>query len=97
LTTINRTNVAIAIDGRPRPRAEPSHAAATGPSSAGSKSTRSSLARSSGSSRASIGSTSSHNDSTCPADSVSITPPSSRKTMHEQVNRLKRAGQNSPF
>jgi hypothetical protein len=50
LTTINRTNVAIEIDGRPRSRAEHSHARSTGLSSAGSRSTRSSRAKSPGNS-----------------------------------------------
>src|SRR5712691_8758630 len=92
LITIKRTKLAIEIDGRPRPRAPCSTAAAIGCSSTASHSTASRRSRSSGSSRALIGSTSSHKHSTCPPQSVSITPPTPRETMHEQVNPLKPAG-----
>ena len=78
-------------DRRPPPLARrraptPARSAPTAPDRPAPRSSR---ARSSGSSRTSTGSTSSHNDSTCPPTSVSITPPPSQKTIHEQANSLK--------
>jgi hypothetical protein len=62
--TISRTKLAIGIVGRPCPRALRSQAWVIGASSRGSASSRSSTARSPGSSRISTGSSSSNNDST---------------------------------
>jgi hypothetical protein len=64
LITINRTNVAIAIVGRPWSRAVVSHARSIGANSAASAKSSSSRARSGGSSRTPTGSTSSNSDST---------------------------------
>ena len=76
--TINLMNTVIGIDGRPWPRAASSHARSTGTSSTGSASSPSNAARSAGSSRTSTGNPKSNSDSTCPPDSRSIHPPTTR-------------------
>jgi hypothetical protein len=91
LSTINRTYVSIAIVGRPsvntaRPVCSNSrrqHRTA-GHSNAGSDNSTSSAARSTGSSLTSTGNDSSHNDSVCGAQTVSISPPFDQKTHHLQ-------------
>ena len=96
--------MAIAIVGRPWPtadrpdaRASPSQCARIGANSPGSANNPSILAKSSGSSRASTGSTSSHNDSTCPASNRSTpTPKIADKPPHLQANHPDNAGQNQP-
>src|SRR5215210_5331120 len=92
----------MAIVGRPCPAAErpdssasACQCAAIGANSAGSLSSASIRWRSSGSSRTSTGSTSSHNDSTCPAAKRSTSTPSiAHRTLHLQANHPVLGGRN---
>jgi len=84
LTIIKHTYTSIGIVGRPWAMASPRQRAAIGCVSAASRSSTSNAARSSGSSRTSPGSTSSHNDSTCPPESRSINTLLDQKPAHLQ-------------
>ena len=92
LSTINLTYVSIAIVGRPsvntnRPVSTTSRRQRSNSTiiSSGSANTRSNSARSPGNSRTSIGNASSHNDSGCPAQSISTqTPLDDQKPPHLQ-------------
>jgi hypothetical protein len=84
LTTIKRTYTCIGIVGRPREIASSRQCAEIGRSNSGSPNSKSNAARSCGSSRTSPGSTSSHNDSTCPSDSRNISILLDQKRTHLQ-------------
>jgi hypothetical protein len=93
LSTINRTYVSIAIVGRPsvntnRPVSTTStrNRSKNTIANSGSDNNLSSAAKSSGNSRTSIGSASSHKHSGQPAQSVSTHPPQiDQKPIHKQV------------
>ncbi|HXE44118.1 MAG TPA: hypothetical protein VN635_02865, partial [Conexibacter sp.] len=88
MTTINRTNIAIAIVGRPRSRADASQPAAIGANNPEPLNSASSRARSPGNSRTAITNASSNNDSTCPPAKTSISrPPRNHPTRRQNSGR----------